>query len=123
LYENSKVQLGMTPSDFKRKGEGIGIRFTILATSLGKVLIAITPRGVCAVQFGESNAALEQSLKSEFYAAQITRDDRALKPLAAWIEKFLDGSPVSFDMPLDIQGTAFQQLVWKALRDIPYGET
>ncbi|HEV3317339.1 MAG TPA: bifunctional DNA-binding transcriptional regulator/O6-methylguanine-DNA methyltransferase Ada [Candidatus Angelobacter sp.] len=123
LYENSPAQLGMTPSDFKRKGEGIGIRYTIVTTSLGKVLIATTERGVCAIQFGDSDAALERDLKSEFNAAQISRDDQTLKSLAVQIEKFIAGSPVSFDMPLDIQGTAFQQLVWKALRDIPYGET
>jgi AraC family transcriptional regulator of adaptative response/methylated-DNA-[protein]-cysteine methyltransferase len=123
LYENSSAQLGMTPSDFKRKGEGIGIGYTIVATGLGKVLIAATARGVCAVQFGESDAALERELKSEFNAAQISRDDQTLRPFAAQVENFLDGSSVSFDMPLDIQGTAFQQLVWKTLREIPYGET
>jgi AraC family transcriptional regulator of adaptative response/methylated-DNA-[protein]-cysteine methyltransferase len=123
LYENSSAQLGMTPSDFKRKGEGIAIRYTIVTTSLGRVLVATTARGVCAIQFGESNAALERDLKNEFNAAQITRDERALKSLAAQVGKFVDGSSVSFDMPLDIQGTAFQQLVWKALREIPYGET
>jgi len=123
LYENSSAQLGMTPTDFKRKGEGIAIRYTILNTSLGKVLIATTARGVCAIQFGESSTALERDLKSEFKAAQITRDDQALKPLAAQVEKFIDGSPISFEMPLDIQGTAFQQSVWKALQEIPYGET
>ncbi|HEV2963246.1 MAG TPA: bifunctional DNA-binding transcriptional regulator/O6-methylguanine-DNA methyltransferase Ada [Candidatus Angelobacter sp.] len=123
LYENSSAQLGMTPSAFRRNGEGIAIRYTIVATKLGKMLIASTERGLCAVQFGESNMALERDLKSEFNAAQIMRDDQALQPFAAQIEKFLDGSRVSFDMPLDVQGTAFQQMVWKALRDIPYGET
>jgi AraC family transcriptional regulator of adaptative response/methylated-DNA-[protein]-cysteine methyltransferase len=123
LYENSSAQLGMTPSAFRRNGEGTAIRYTIMTTKLGKVLVASTSRGLCAVQFGESSAALERDLKAEFNAAQITRDDQALQPITAQIEKFLNGSRVSFDMPLDVQGTAFQQLVWKALRDIPYGET
>jgi AraC family transcriptional regulator of adaptative response/methylated-DNA-[protein]-cysteine methyltransferase len=123
LYENSSAQLGMTPSAFRRNGEGVAIRYTIVATKLGKVLIASTERGLCEVQFGESNASLERDLKAEFNAAQITRDDQALKPLATQIEKFLEGSRLSFDMPLDVQGTAFQQRVWKALQNIPYGET
>jgi AraC family transcriptional regulator of adaptative response/methylated-DNA-[protein]-cysteine methyltransferase len=113
----------MTPSAFRRNGEGVAIRYTIVATKLGKALIASTERGLCAVQFGESAASLERGLKAEFTAAQITRDDQALKPLAAQIEKFLEGARLSFDMPLDVQGTAFQQLVWRALREIPYGET
>ncbi|HEV3037182.1 MAG TPA: bifunctional DNA-binding transcriptional regulator/O6-methylguanine-DNA methyltransferase Ada [Candidatus Angelobacter sp.] len=123
LYENSSAQLGMTPSAFRRNGEGVAIRYTIVATKLGKALIASTERGLCAVQFGESDASLERGLKAEFTAAQITRDDQALKPLATQIEKFLEGARLSFDMPLDVQGTAFQQLVWKALQNIPYGET
>ena len=123
LYENSSAQLGMTPSDFRRNGEGISIRYTVSSTRLGKVLIASTERGLCAVQFGESAASLERNLKDEFKAARITRDDQGLRPIAAKIEKFLEGSQASLDMPLDIQGTAFQQLVWKTLRDIPYGET
>jgi AraC family transcriptional regulator of adaptative response/methylated-DNA-[protein]-cysteine methyltransferase len=123
LYENAPAQLGMTPSHFKRKGEGVGIRYTVLRSTLGKVLIATTERGVCAVQFGDDDAALACELKNEFNAAQITRDDQALRSMAGQVQKFLDGSRTSFDIPLDIQGTAFQQLVWNTLRQIPYGQT
>ena len=123
LYENSSAQLGMTPSDFRRNGEGIPIRYTIVPTRLGKVLLASTARGLCAVQFGDSDASLERDLKGQFNAASITRDDQGLRSIASKIEKFLEGSQVSLDMPLDIQGTAFQQLVWKTLQEIPYGET
>src|SRR5262245_28550839 len=81
-YESIPAQLGMTPSAFRRKGEGVEIRYTILATELGKLLIATTERGVCAVRFGESDAALLREFKHEFEAAQINRDDQGLAPVA-----------------------------------------
>jgi AraC family transcriptional regulator of adaptative response/methylated-DNA-[protein]-cysteine methyltransferase len=78
---------------------------------------------VCAVRFGENETALLRELKREFHAAEIHRDDQALKPLAAQVEQLLRGPAAPRNIPLDIQGTAFQQLVWDALRRIPPGET
>jgi len=121
-YESIPAQLGMTPSAFRRKGEGVAIRCTVTSTELGKLLIATTARGVCAVRFGENETTLMRELKRDFNAAAIHRDDQALKPLAAQVEQLLNG-PAPRNIPLDIQGTAFQQLVWDALRRIPAGET
>jgi len=121
-YESIPAQLGMTPSAFRRKGEGVAIRCTVTSTELGKLLIATTARGVCAVRFGENVTTLMRELKRDFNAAAIHRDDQALKPLAAQVEQLLNG-PAPRNIPLDIQGTAFQQLVWDALRRIPAGET
>ncbi|HEY7405465.1 MAG TPA: bifunctional DNA-binding transcriptional regulator/O6-methylguanine-DNA methyltransferase Ada [Candidatus Angelobacter sp.] len=122
-YESIPAQLGMTPSAFRRKGEGVAIRYAILTTDLGRMLIATTERGVCAVRFGESDAALLRELKHDFEAAEISRDDERLAPVATQVEQLLSGSPGAVNIPIDIQGTAFQQLVWETLRKIPAGET
>jgi AraC family transcriptional regulator, regulatory protein of adaptative response / methylated-DNA-[protein]-cysteine methyltransferase len=122
-YESIPSQLGMTPSAFRRKGEGVEIRYTVLATELGRLLIATTARGVCSVRFGESDAALERELKSEFAAAALHRDDRGLQSVAAQMKQWLAGPSAPLNVALDIQGTAFQQMVWEALRRIPGGET
>src|SRR5579859_2264700 len=117
------AHLGMTPSAFRRHGEGMEIRYDIFSTPLGNLLIAATPRGVCSVQFGERKAALADKLREEFHAATIVRDRGALAETGAKLRKFIAGAGLQLDIPLDIQGTAFQQLVWNALRQIPCGET
>ncbi len=122
-YESIPAQLGMTPSAFRRGGEGVSIRYTVVATDLGRMLIATTERGVCAVRFGESDAALLRELKHDFAAAHISRDDEALSPVAAQVERLLSGSAATANIPIDIQGTAFQQMVWETLRKIPAGQT
>jgi AraC family transcriptional regulator of adaptative response/methylated-DNA-[protein]-cysteine methyltransferase len=122
-YESVPAQLGMTPSVFQRNGQGAEIRYAILSTELGKLLVATTPRGLCSVRFGESDATLAGELQSEFHAAAILRDDESLQSVAEQIQKLLKGSPGPSHIPLDIQGTAFQQLVWNALCRIPSGQT
>jgi AraC family transcriptional regulator, regulatory protein of adaptative response / methylated-DNA-[protein]-cysteine methyltransferase len=122
-YENVPAQLGMTPSAFRRNGAGAAIRYTVFSTELGQALIAATERGLCAVRFGENDRALTRDLRREFSAAESVRDDHSLRALAAQIRELLRGGVNPADIPLDIQGTAFQQLVWNALRQIPRGET
>src|SRR5690242_12197975 len=122
-YENIPAQLGMTPSAFRRGGEGVEIRCTVMATELGKLLVATTQRGVCAVRFGENEAALLRELKRDFEAAEIQRDDQGLEPVANQIRQLLNGSKAPLNVPLDLRGTAFQQMVWKELRRIPAGQT
>jgi AraC family transcriptional regulator of adaptative response/methylated-DNA-[protein]-cysteine methyltransferase len=127
-YESIPAQLGMTPSAFQRNGQGAEIRYAILSTKLGKLLIAATPRGLCSVRFGGSDAALASELRREFHAAVVRRDDQSLHPVAEQINKLLQGpsgrSYIPLDViPLDIRGTAFQQLVWTALCKIPRGQT
>jgi AraC family transcriptional regulator, regulatory protein of adaptative response / methylated-DNA-[protein]-cysteine methyltransferase len=122
-YESIPAQLGMTPSAFKRGGEGIEIRCTVVSTELGKLLVATTPRGICSVRFGESEAALLRELKRDFSAAEIHRDDEGLESVATQIKQLLSGSTAPLNIPLDLRGTAFQQMVWKELRRIPQGQT
>ena len=122
-YESIPAQLGMTPSAYKRGGEGIEIRCTVVSTELGKLLVATTARGVCSVRFGESEAAMLRELKQDFRSATIHRDDTGLKSVADQIKQLLSGSTTSLNIPLDLRGTAFQQMVWKELRRIPAGQT
>ena len=121
-YENGSERLGMTPTAFRHGGEGVSILYTITPSKLGKLLIATTPRGVCSVRFGNNERDLEKELGREFNAAAIARDDHALRPLAEKVQSSFAG-PIPKSIPLDIQGTAFQQRVWDALRRIPRGET
>jgi AraC family transcriptional regulator of adaptative response/methylated-DNA-[protein]-cysteine methyltransferase len=123
VYENIPAQLGMTPTEFRRNGQGTEIRYAILRTDLGKLLIATTPRGLCSVRFGLNESVLAAELRREFREAEIRHDEIGLEPLAAEIHQLLHGAAQSSEIPLDIQGTAFQQLVWTALRRIPSGET
>lgn len=122
-YESIPAQLGMTPSAFKRGGVGVEIRCTVISTELGKLLVATTPRGVCAVRFGESEAALLRELKRDFGSAEIHRDDEGLAQVATQIKQLLNGPSAPLSIPLDLRGTAFQQMVWKELRRIPAGQT
>ena len=122
-YESIPAQLGMTPSAFRRGGKGVEVRCTVVTTELGKLLVATTDRGVCAVRFGESEAALLRELKQDFEAAEIRRDDQGLAQVASQVKQLLSGSKAPLNIPLDLRGTAFQQMVWKELRRIPAGET
>ena len=123
LYEHANARLGMTPAAYRRRGAEMEIDFTIVDGPLGRMLIAATARGVCAVSLGDDDATLEQALRDEYPAAQITRDDAALRP---WVEPVLariNGPGPHPDLPLDVQASAFQQRVWGELRAIPWGST
>ena len=123
LYEKAGETLGMTPATYKKGGKGVSIRYTVADSPLGKLLIATTERGICAVSFGESAEELEHELAVEFFAAEITRDDATLGAAVDSIVRGLRGERTILALPLDIRGTAFQMRVWSELRRIPYGET
>ena len=123
LYERAPSQLGMTPGDYRRGGKGTRINYTTASCSLGRLLVAATDKGVCAVRLGDSDAALEADLLNEYPAADVHRDDVAL---SKWVEQLVDhlkGVRPHVDLPLDVQATAFQWTVWEKLREIPYGST
>jgi AraC family transcriptional regulator, regulatory protein of adaptative response / methylated-DNA-[protein]-cysteine methyltransferase len=123
LYERSTSSLGMTPSVYKAGAPGQQIRYTIADSSLGRVLIAATEKGVCAVRIGDSDRKLEATLHGEFPRAEITRDDNELALFAGEIVNAAEGKGIAREIPLDIQHTAFQWKVWQALRNIALGET
>jgi len=123
LYEKAHQQLGMTPGTYRRGGAGMAIQFAIVPSSLGRLLVAATARGLCAVRFGESASELERELREEFSSAQIHRDDAALQRYMQPLLASLRGASVTMDLPLDVRATVFQKKVWDALREIPAGET
>jgi AraC family transcriptional regulator of adaptative response/methylated-DNA-[protein]-cysteine methyltransferase len=123
LYERAAQQLGMTPATYQRGGRGMQIRYTLADSPLGRLLLAATERGVCAVCIGDADRVLEGNLRGEYPAAEVERDDSALRPLVADMVEHLAGERPHLELPIDVQATAFQWRVWRELQAIPYGET
>jgi len=123
LYEKAPQQLGMTPGQYSRGGAGASVTFAIAPTSLGRLLVAATERGLCAVRFGESASDLERDLRREFHAAEVHRDNAAMKKYVEPLLAVIRGENTAIDLPLDVRATAFQAKVWEKLRQIPHGET
>ncbi len=127
VYENSDKALGMTPATYAKGGAGAHIEYTTADSDYGRVLVAATHKGIAAVFLGESDRTLERDLKLDFPAADITRNDQALGTRVKGVLARLYGRKPSAldapDVPLDIVGTAFQWKVWKALTEIPAGQT
>jgi AraC family transcriptional regulator of adaptative response/methylated-DNA-[protein]-cysteine methyltransferase len=113
----------MTPATYRRGGNGVEIHYAIVASPLGRLLVATTERGVCAVRMGDTDAELERELRAEFPAATIERDDASLQETVRKVLSHLSDNEPHLDLPLDIRATAFQRQVWEKLRAIPYGET
>jgi len=125
LYERTASQLGMTPDKYRRGAIAAAIRYTCADSPLGRMLIAATERGLCAIQFGRSDGELVEGLKREFPFAVRKRDDDELE---SWVEALLchlDGrdKESASSLPLDIRATAFQRRVWTHLQSIPFGAT
>ncbi|HWR17556.1 MAG TPA: bifunctional DNA-binding transcriptional regulator/O6-methylguanine-DNA methyltransferase Ada [Terriglobales bacterium] len=123
LYERSTSSLGMKPSVYKAGAPGQRIRYALADSSLGRVLVASTDKGVCAVRIGDSDKALEAILRDEFSRAELMRDDDELAAVVRDIVNAAEGNGLRREIPLDIQHTAFQWKVWQALRKIALGET
>jgi AraC family transcriptional regulator, regulatory protein of adaptative response / methylated-DNA-[protein]-cysteine methyltransferase len=121
-YDHSLRRLGMTPAAYRTGGRGIVIRYTVVDTSAGAVLVAATDRGVCAVTLGDAPAAFEAELRREYPAAQIERADGALAEWTAAVVGRVEGKDGA-QVPLDLRGSAFQRRVWDALQRIPRGTT
>ena len=123
MYDSASAELGMAPSEYRRKGAGLTVRYASAPTSLGFVLVAATDKGICKLGFGDDAAFLIDELRGEFANAALLQDPERLAPFIAQIDAYLCGTRHDFDLPLDIAATAFRQRVWDALRRIPYGQT
>jgi AraC family transcriptional regulator, regulatory protein of adaptative response / methylated-DNA-[protein]-cysteine methyltransferase len=123
VYEQAAEELGMTPATYGRGGRGVMIDYTIVTSPLGRLLVAVTERGVCAVRMGDGDAELEQDLRVEFFEATIQRADANLLETVHKILNHLTNNEPHLDLPLDVRSTAFQRQVWEKLRAIPYGQT
>lgn len=122
-YAHSENYLGMTPSDYRSGAETLDIHYSVVDSSLGRLLVAATERGICTVKMGENDAEVEAMLRAEFPAAAIQRDDDRLSMALQALLDYLGGWSPHLDLPLDIRVTAFQQRVLDELCRIPYGET
>ena len=123
FYAAAPGLLGMTPTQFRSGGSGNVIRFAVGECSLGAILVAATAKGVCAIEFGNDPEMLVRALQDRFPRAQLLGGDKAFERLVAKVVGFVEAPGRGLDLPLDIRGTAFQQQVWKAIRDIPAGST
>ena len=123
FYETSDKVLGMTPTAYKRGGRDADIRFAVGRCSLGDILVARSEKGICAITLGDDADELVRDLQDRFPNANLIGGDAAFERLVAQVVGFVEAPRIGFDLPLDVRGTAFQQRVWQALRDIPVGGT
>jgi AraC family transcriptional regulator of adaptative response/methylated-DNA-[protein]-cysteine methyltransferase len=123
FYEVVPATLGMTPSQFRRGGAGVEIRYTVFDSFLGQLLVGATERGVCTVKMGEEVRALEEQLRQEFPSARLTRDDLGLVQVREIAQELATGGVGQEELPLDVHGTVFQWLVWRQIQAIPRGRT
>jgi AraC family transcriptional regulator of adaptative response/methylated-DNA-[protein]-cysteine methyltransferase len=117
------ASLGMTPGDYRRGARGLHVGYALVDTSLGRLLVAATDRGVSMVALGDDDRQLVASLQEEFPAARLDRDDARLH---AWVSQVLariEDPSARVELPLDLRATTFQRRVWEELRAIPSGET
>ena len=123
IYEDRAANMGMTPATYREGGAGMGISWATENTPLGRLLVAATSRGLCFVSLGESDAELEERLAREFPRALRARDDAGLRRQVQAVVARIAGRAPNDELPLDIQATAFQRLVWEELRRVPAGTT
>jgi AraC family transcriptional regulator of adaptative response/methylated-DNA-[protein]-cysteine methyltransferase len=123
FYERAVPKLGMLPAVYRRGGTGMSIQYTIVDSALGRLLVAATERGVCAVAMGASDREMAHNLAREYPAATIVPGAGSFTAWTKEILARLAGRRPRIDLPLHVQATAFQWQVWQALAAIPYGET
>jgi AraC family transcriptional regulator, regulatory protein of adaptative response / methylated-DNA-[protein]-cysteine methyltransferase len=123
FYASAPGMLGMTPTRFRTGGSGESIRFAVGACSLGAILVAATGKGICAILIGDDPDALVRDLQDRFPRADLRGGDDAFERTVALVVGFVEAPQLGLDLPLDVRGTAFQQRVWQALREIPAGQT
>jgi AraC family transcriptional regulator of adaptative response/methylated-DNA-[protein]-cysteine methyltransferase len=129
LYERAPSQLGMTPAEYGRGGEGMTIRYDIVDSPLGRLLVGATGRGISALCLGNSDRVLRAALRKEYPRAMLIADEEAHSAsgmLGKWLKRILEhlrGREPHLDLPTDVRATAFQRRVWEELRKIPFGAT
>jgi AraC family transcriptional regulator, regulatory protein of adaptative response / methylated-DNA-[protein]-cysteine methyltransferase len=123
VYERSNAQLGMTPATYRKGGQDMKIGYSITKSSLGKVLVGATERGVSAVYLGEADSKLVEELRKEYPRAEISEAGDSFQRWVKEIVQRVEGNPPRIELPLDLQATAFQRRVWQELQRIPRGTT
>ena len=123
FYANSNELLGMTPTDYRAGGANTEICYALAACSLGSILVARSAKGVCAILLGDEPDALAGDLQARFPKATLLSGDAQFALWVAAVVRFVDAPATGLQLPLDVQGTVFQQRVWQMLRKIPVGST
>ncbi|MGN8087525.1 bifunctional DNA-binding transcriptional regulator/O6-methylguanine-DNA methyltransferase Ada [Ralstonia sp. 22086] len=123
FYEASDNVLGMTASRYRAGGAQTTIRFAVGECSLGSILVAQSDRGICAILMGDDPDALVRDLQDTFPKAELIGGDAGFEELVAKVVGFVEAPSIGLDLPLDVRGTAFQERVWQALREVPPGST
>jgi len=123
FYHCADQLLGMKPTDYRAAGQNNDIRFAVGQCSLGAILVAQSARGICAILLGDDPHQLVCDLQDQFRNANLIGADHPFEQLVASVVGFIESPAIGLDLPLDIRGTAFQERVWQALREIPAGST
>jgi AraC family transcriptional regulator of adaptative response/methylated-DNA-[protein]-cysteine methyltransferase len=123
FYAQTPAVLGMTPTAFRAGGKGAQIRFAIGACSLGAILVASTEQGICAILIDDDPDLLVRDLQDRFPKAELIGAEPAYEQVVSRVVGLVERPEIGLDLPLDVRGTAFQQRVWQALREIPAGRT
>lgn len=123
FYEAADQMLGMRPKNYRARGTGTSIRFAVGQCSLGAILVAQSERGLCAISLGDDPEALVQELQDQFSKAEIIGGDSEFEKIVSEVVGFIEKSAMGLSLPLDVQGTAFQERVWRALSELPPGTT
>ncbi|WP_291772458.1 bifunctional DNA-binding transcriptional regulator/O6-methylguanine-DNA methyltransferase Ada [Castellaniella sp.] len=123
FYETSGRMLGMRAKEYRAGGVGAAIRFAVGQSSLGAILVAQSQHGICAILLGDDPDHLVHDLQDQFPKAELIGGDDSFEQLVAQVVGFVEAPGIGLNLPLDVQGTAFQQRVWQALHEIPPGET
>ncbi|MFJ2457088.1 bifunctional DNA-binding transcriptional regulator/O6-methylguanine-DNA methyltransferase Ada [Pseudomonas neuropathica] len=123
FYESANQLLGMKPGDYRAAGQNNDIHFAVGQCSLGAILVAQSERGVCAILLGDDPHQLVCDLQDQFRKANLIGADSGFEQLIAKVVGFIEAPAIGLDLPLDVRGTAFQERVWQALREIPLGST
>ncbi len=123
FYAEADDVLGMTASDFRAGGANTAMHFAVGECSLGSILVAASARGICAILLGDDPAELTRNLQDQFPKAELIGGDAGFEELVAKVVGFVEAPALGLGLPLDLRGTAFQQRVWQALREIPAGTT
>lgn len=123
FYAEADGVLGMTPSSYRAGGTNTAIRFALGECSLGSILVAASERGICCILLGDDPDTLLRDLQDGFPNAELIGGDEVFEKLIAQVIGFVESPAIGLDLPLDVRGTAFQQRVWRALRELPAGST
>lgn len=122
-YDKKRDQLAMKPTVYRKGAEGVTITYGLAQCFLGWVIVAATDRGICAIEFGDDSETLPEQVQARFPNAQLSKADVGFKTLIKEVVDFIESPKDTFRIPVDIQGTAFQQQVWEVLRQIKPGQT